>query len=97
VSTAARPAVQPDRSVPTTKGAYRVIGNHTVFGVEPGYVVDLDLPTSSFDALAASGNIDPNPVEAPAPTQTEQAEQPVPVVIHVSDGDAVQGVDLHNT
>jgi hypothetical protein len=84
---AARPATQPNRSVPTTKGSFLVTGNHTVFGVEPGGNVDLELPTSAFDALVASGNIDPNPVvaEKSEPTQTVQAEQPVPVVIQAGD------------
>jgi len=93
----APPVSQPDRSVPTTKGKFLVVGTHTVFGVEPGSPVDLDLPTEAFDALVEAGHVDPSPVEAEqsAETKTEQAAQPIPVVIHVTDGDNVHAVDTN--
>jgi hypothetical protein len=85
---------QPDRSVPTTRGEYRVIGNHSVFGKEPGELLEVDMPTSAFEALVEGNHLDPNPVvpEKSEPAKTEQAEQPVPVV-HITDGDSVQGAD----
>lgn len=70
------PGETPKRAPQRVQGRFKVQGTHVVFGVEPGGVVELDLPVAQVNALIEGGFlVKPDP--EPELKVSESTEAPV--------------------